>query len=107
VARKVFSEGLPEGVFLNVNVPYLTEDQLKGYMITRQGLRVYHDALDARRDPRGHPYYWIGGAFPTGIEAEGTDFGAIKAGYVSISPLQLDLTAGKAAEEMSKWEWKE
>ena len=106
VAAKVLKEGIPEGVLLNVNVPYLKLDEIKGFMITRQGLRVYRDALDARTDPRGRPYYWIGGDFPTGIVEEGTDYGAIKAGYVSITPLQLDLTAWDAMEVMKKWEWK-
>jgi 5'-nucleotidase len=105
VAQKVSENGLPEGVLLNVNVPYLKEAEIKGYMITRQGLRLYRDALDARRDPRGRPYYWIGGDFPTGVDEPGTDFGAIRAGYVSITPLQLDLTAREAMEEMTKWEW--
>ena len=106
VAATVLAKGLPEGVLLNVNVPYLKLNEIKGFMITRQGLRVYRDALDARTDPRGRPYYWIGGDFPTGIMEEGTDYGAIKAGYVSITPLQLDLTAREAMEEMKKWEWK-
>jgi 5'-nucleotidase len=105
VAGKVLSEGLPEGVFLNVNVPYLPEDEIKGYMVTRQGLRVYHDALDARLDPRGRPYYWIGGEFPTGIETEGTDYGALRSGYVSITPLQLDLTAHDILERLGDWKW--
>jgi 5'-nucleotidase len=105
VVENVMAEKLPEGVLLNVNVPYLKEDELKGFMITRQGLRVYRDALDARKDPRGKPYYWIGGEFPIGILEEGTDYGAIKAGYVSITPLQLDLTARAAMEVMKKWKW--
>ena len=105
VAGKVLAEGLPEGVLLNVNVPYLKLEEIKGFMITRQGLRVYRDALDARKDPRGRPYYWIGGEAPTGVIEEGTDFGALKAGYVSITPLQLDLTAWEAVEGMKKWEW--
>jgi len=105
VAQKVLENGLPEGVLLNVNVPYLKEAEIKGYMITRQGLRLYRDALDARRDPRGRPYYWIGGDFPTGVDEPGTDFGAIRAGYVSITPLQLDLTARDVMEEMKMWEW--
>jgi 5'/3'-nucleotidase len=105
VAEKVTAEGLPEGVLLNVNVPYLKESELKGFMITRQGLRVYRDALDARTDPRGKPYYWIGGEFPIGVLEEGTDYGAIKAGYVSITPLQLDLTACEAMEGIRKWTW--
>jgi 5'-nucleotidase len=105
VVEKVMAEGLPEGVLLNVNVPYLKEGELKGFMITRQGLRVYRDELDSRRDPRGKPYYWIGGQFPTGVLEEGTDYGAIKAGYVSITPLQLDLTAREAMEDLKKWTW--
>jgi len=105
VVTRVLTEGLPEGILLNVNVPYLKENELKGFMITRQGLRVYRDALDARLDPRGKPYYWIGGEFPTGIQEEGTDYGAIKAGYVSITPMQLDLTARQVMEAMKKWEW--
>ena len=107
VAGKVMAEGLPEGVFLNVNVPYLKFEDIKGFQVTRQGLRVYRDVLDARRDPRGRPYYWIGGDFPTGVPEEGTDFGAIQAGYVSITPLQLDLTARQAMAEMKKWTWLE
>jgi 5'-nucleotidase len=105
VAEKVLAEGLPEGVLLNVNVPYLPLDQIKGTLITRQGLRLYRDALDARRDPRGRPYYWIGGEFPTGVPEEGTDYGAIKSGYVSITPLQLDLTAWQAMERIARWKW--
>ena len=106
VAEKVMSDGLPEGVVLNVNVPYLKENELKGYMITRQGLRVYRDALDERIDPRGRPYYWIGGEAPTGVDEPGTDFGALTAGYVSITPLQLDLTNYKAMDVLKKWKFK-
>ena len=106
VAARLLAGGLPEGVFLNINVPYLEEDEIKGFMVTRQGLRVYRDALDARTDPRGRPYYWIGGEFPIGVLEEGTDYGAIKAGYVSITPMQLDLTAWEAMEQLKKWEWK-
>lgn len=105
VAGKVLEKGLPEGVVLNVNVPYIPEQELRGFLVTRQGLRLYRDALDERRDPRGHPYYWIGGDFPTGVVEPGTDFGAIKEGYVSITPLQLDMTARQAIETMSTWNW--
>ncbi len=105
VAEKVIANGLPEGVVMNVNVPYLKEDELKGYLITRQGLRVYRDALDSRLDPRGKPYYWIGGDAPTGVAEDGTDFGALAGGYVSITPLQLDLTHYKAMDVLRKWEF--
>lgn len=105
VASQVITNLLPEGVLLNVNVPCLPEEQIKGVQITRQGLRVYHDALDARKDPRGRPYYWIGGEFPTGVAEDGTDFGALGEGYVSITPLQLDLTAYKALDKLKGWQW--
>jgi 5'-nucleotidase len=105
VAEKVMREGLAEGVVLNVNIPYLSVDALKGYLVTRQGLRVYRDALDKRIDPRGRPYYWIGGEEPTGVNEEGTDVGALAAGYVSITPLQLDLTHYKAMEVLRKWQF--
>ena len=105
VAKKVMVNGAPEGVVLNVNVPYLKENELAGYMITRQGLRVYRDALDARVDPRGKPYFWIGGEAPTGVFEDGTDFGALEDGYVSITPLQLDLTSYKAMEPLKKWQF--
>ena len=105
VAQNVIEHGLPEGVVLNINVPYLTEDEIQGYMVTRQGLRLYRDALDARKDPRGRPYYWIGGEFPIGVNEPGTDYGALKAGYVSITPLQLDLTAREAMGEIKEWNW--
>jgi len=105
VAAQVISHGLPESTLLNVNVPYLQEDELKGYQVTRQGLRVYRDALVSRQDPRGRPYYWIGGDAPTGVPDEGTDFGALAEGCVSITPLQLDMTAYSALNSVREWEW--
>jgi 5'-nucleotidase len=96
-ARKVASQMLekktPEETVLNLNVPYLPLEEIKGLQVTRQGLRVYHDELLIREDPRGVAYYWIGGDPPTGIPDQGTDFGAIKSGYASLTPLNLDLTA--------------
>ena len=106
VAASLLKNGVPKGVFLNVNVPDLGGQPLKGFQVTRQGLRIYRDALDARVDPRGQPYYWIGGDFPTGTAEDGTDVGSLAAGYVSVTPLHLDLTAHKAMEAIKDWEWK-
>ena len=106
VAKKVLEGGLASGVVLNVNIPYLSVENMKGTLITRQGLRVYRDALDRRVDPRGRPYFWIGGEAPTGVNEEGTDVGALSAGCVSITPLQLDLTNYKAMDVLKSWEWK-
>jgi 5'-nucleotidase len=101
----VHQRGLPRGTLLNVNVPYLPKEETKGIKVTRQGLRVYRQELDRRLDPRDRPYYWIGGESPTGVPREGTDFGALKQGYVSITPLQLDLTAFDVVNSLETWNW--
>jgi len=105
VVEKVITNQLPSKTLLNVNIPYLADDAIKGYRITRQGLRVYRDRLDRRLDPRGREYYWIGGDPPTGVHEDGTDFGTLADGYVSITPLQLDLTASDMLEPLSAWDW--
>jgi len=109
VARKIVSaisqNEIPKGILLNVNVPYLSLEEIKGFKVTRQGLRVYRDTLVVREDPRGRPYYWFGGEAPTGVHEEGTDFGALKDGFVSITPLQLDLTHQAIIHVLQSWEW--
>ncbi len=105
VVEKVLKGNLLEGVILNVNIPYLSVEAMQGILVTRQGLRVYRDALDRRVDPRGRPYYWIGGEAPTGVDEEGTDVGALLAGYVSVTPLQLDMTSYKALDVLKSWDW--
>jgi 5'-nucleotidase len=106
VVQTAIEGGLLEGVIMNVNIPYLPVAEIKGFIVTRQGLRVYRDALDRRVDPRGRPYYWIGGESPTGVNEEGTDVGALASGYVSITPLKLDLTHYKAMDVLKGWDWK-
>ncbi len=103
LARQVLEHGLPPGVLLNVNVPSLRREEIRGLSITRHGLRVYRDALVRREDPRGRPYYWIGGESPTGILEEGTDFWALAQGLVSVTPLQLDLTASEQLNAIRGW----
>jgi 5'-nucleotidase len=105
VVEKVMANRLPEGVLLSINVPYLGVDEIRGVSITRQGLRVYRDELVRRMDPHGTPYFWIGGEPPTGVVEKGTDYGALAAGYVSITPLQLDLSAHEFRAELDAWEW--
>ena len=105
VTYKLMKHELPKNILLNVNVPYLSFDEFKGYRVSRQGLRIYRDELIRREDPRGRPYYWIGGEAPTGVPDGGTDFGDLQAGYVSITPIQLDLTAHEQLEQMRKWDW--
>jgi 5'-nucleotidase len=105
--RNVLQHGLPGDTLLNVNVPFLKQNEIQGFRITRQGLRVYHSRLDERVDPRGRPYTWIGGEAPTGVPESGTDVGALSDGFVSVTPLQLDLTAYRAVSDINTWDWRE
>jgi 5'-nucleotidase len=105
IVERLILKEINAQTLLNVNVPYLTYSEIKGIMVTRQGLRVYRDRLDKRTDPRGRPYYWIGGDSPTAVPDEGTDFGALAQGYVSITPLDLDLTDYPALESMADIKW--
>ncbi len=105
VIQQVLEHGLPKGVFLNVNIPYGPLEHIKGFQITRMGLRVYRDRLERRVDPRGVPYYWIGGEAPTGKPEPGTDIGAVYDGYVSITPLHLDFTAYTQIPYLQTWPW--
>lgn len=105
VVGNLIQHPLPNSILLNVNVPYLPMNQIQGFQITRQGLRIYRDALVSRADPRGRPYYWIGGDAPEGVPEEGTDYGALHHGYVSVTPIQLDLTAHQLLDPMRSWVW--
>ncbi len=105
IVERLTLNGLDAQTLLNVNVPYLADSEIKGIMVTRQGLRVYRDRLDKRADPRGRPYYWIGGDSPTAVPDEGTDFGALAQGYVSITPLDLDLTDYPALNRLAELKW--
>lgn len=104
IVRQVIEYGLSHEILLNVNVPLLPDEKICGFMLTRQGLRVYHSRLDERADPRGRPYYWIGGDAPTGVPERGTDVGALAEGFVSVTPLQLDLTAYRAMTDLNTWQ---
>ncbi len=107
VVRQVIENGLAHEILFNVNVPFLADEKIRGIVLTRQGLRVYHSRLDERIDPRGKPYYWIGGDAPTGVPERGTDVGALAEGFVSVTPLQLDLTAYRAITDINTWQWEE
>jgi 5'-nucleotidase len=94
LVTQITEHGLAKDILLNVNIPSLPEDQIKGVRITRLGKRIYKDELHVGVDPRGNKYYWIGGVDPPVDQLEeGTDVWAIAEGYVSITPIHLDLTS--------------
>ena len=101
--KKIVDNPLPKDTLLNVNVPDLALSEIKGYQSTRLGQRHKAEPVIKSADPRGREIYWVG---PPGKEQDagpGTDFYAIKAGYVSITPLQLDLTRYDKMDEISHW----
>ena len=103
LVRRVLDSGLPGRQLLNVNLPHRPWSEVSGVRITRLGSRVYRDTLIKKVDPRGRDYYWIGGEDPVWEPREGTDFFAVEAGYISVTPLRLDLTDEHALEDMRKW----
>ncbi len=104
LAGQVISRGLDPDVLLNVNVPSKPREDIQGVKITRLGHRIYRDVLLERQDPRGQTYYWIGGEMPTGRADEGTDVKALVDGYVSITPIHLDLTNHRLIKELETWD---
>jgi 5'-nucleotidase len=105
VARNILEHGLGPGELLNVNVPAVRPEACRGIELTHMGKRVYQDQLIERLDPRGVPYYWFGGPPPTGLAEPGTDFHAVEAGRVAVTPIHLDLTARRLLERIGAWDW--
>jgi len=103
LALFVLKNGLPkDNYYLNVNIPDRKET-IKKYKITHLGKRLYNDVAIEKMDRRGKKYLWIGEQSPTWERERDSDFSAIKRGYVSITPLHLDLTDHKAIEQIKKW----
>ena len=93
VAAEVLARGLPDRVLLNVNVPNLPLDKVKGLRVTRQGSSGYNEKYEMRADPRAEPYYWQAGTYQMTDVDEETDALAVDQGYVSVTPVSFDLTA--------------
>ncbi len=107
IVEKLFAEDMPEDTFLNVNIPDIPPDEIKGVRVTKLGRRLYRDPIEKGSDPRGKPYYWIGGQVSTWSGGEDTDFEAVGKAYISVSPLHLDLTNYKAMGELRSWNFEE
>jgi 5'-nucleotidase len=103
LAARVLREGLEADALLNVNVPRGRRADIRGVQVTRLGRREYRDELIRRKDPYGRDYFWIGGGPPGGDGEPGTDLHAVAAGYVSVTPVQLDLTSHELIEHIAGW----
>lgn len=94
---------LHASMILNVNVPDVPYEHLRGFRSTRLGHRHRSESIVRTRDPRGRPVYWVGPAGEGADAGEGTDFAAIAEGYVSVTPLQVDLTRHSAIGDLDEW----
>ena len=101
IVRHVLRGGLPRDTLLNVNVPSLK--RIKGYRITRQGKRYFSDVVVEKVDPRGKKYYWIGGDMERWEGGRDTDFYAISHGFISITPIHLDMTNYSSMDDLRGW----
>jgi 5'-nucleotidase len=103
LVKQLLSSPLDRALILNVNVPNLAYSQLQGYRTTRLGFRHRSEPVLQAHDPRGRPVYWVG---PAGREQDagpGTDFEAVAEGFVSVTPLQIDLTRHAALPQLTSW----
>jgi 5''/3''-nucleotidase SurE len=104
LAPAVHAHKLPAATLLNVNAPSLPQEELKGARLTVQGDRQYVDRMEKRLDPAGRAYYWLGGRLHDQEAAPGTDVRAVGEGFISVTPIQLDMTAHALLRDLRGWE---
>lgn len=105
LTKKLLKGGYPENTLLNVNIPNIKEDQLKGIRICRQANARWVEEFDERHDPHGKKYYWLTGRFQNLDDGEDTDVKALENNYVSVVPVQFDLTSYSLKKQLEK-DWK-
>ena len=104
ITLKTIKEGLPKGVCLNVNIPKLRKEEIVGIRVCRQAKGNWEEEFEARKDPMGNDYFWLTGTFKNQDHGEDTDIWALENGYVSVVPVQHDLTAYTALSEINNWD---
>jgi len=103
LARMIHEKGIPEHTLLNVNVPNLPADKVKGYTVTRMGQSRFVETFDRRSDPRGNIYYWMDGEMEQLGDVKGTDLEALNQEFVSVTPIWFDLTHHAAIPHLKNW----
>ena len=104
ITRNVLKNGLPKGVVLNVNLPKLKEADIKGIKICRQAKAYWEEEFDKLTNPQGRDYYWLTGKFVNEDTGQDTDEWALENGYISIVPVQFDLTAHHFIQDLNTWD---
>jgi 5'-nucleotidase len=103
IMQRLLVDPLPADTILNVNVPDLLWAEIRGFAVTRLGKRHRSAPCIPQLDPRGRPMYWIGPPGEAEDDGPGTDFHAVREGYISITPIHVDLTRFNALEKVSGW----
>lgn len=103
ITARLITDPLPADTILNVNVPDVPWDELRGFEVTRLGHRHRAEPCIAQRDPRGRPIWWIGPPGAAQDAGPGTDFHAVRTGFISITPIHVDLTRYQALETVASW----
>lgn len=103
ITQQALKEGMPKGTVLNVNIPKMDGDAPKGIKICRQAKANWKEQFDKRTSPTGKEYYWLTGEFELLDNGEDTDIHALKNGFVSVVPVQFDLTAHHAIPQLNNW----
>lgn len=101
--ERLIIEPLPADTILNVNIPDLPFAEIQGFKATRLGYRHKSEPVTTTTDPRGNPIYWVGPPGPEQDAGEGTDFHAVRNGFISVTPLQIDLTRHAALASTADW----
>ncbi len=107
IAMQVLQNGLPDGVLLNVNFPKLTKENIKGIKVCRQAKAQWLEKFDKRTTPHGKDYYWLTGEFVNQDNGDDTDEWALDNGYISLVPVQFDMTAHHAMQQLNTWKLNE
>jgi 5'-nucleotidase len=105
MVHNVLQHGMPTGTCLNVNIPAVPEDDIRGIRICRQAKAWWEDEFDMRTDPGGKTYYWITGQLHNEDHGEDTDIWALQHNFVSVVPVQYDLTAYHAMAVLNSWNY--
>ncbi len=100
IVGKIIENGMPEDTYLNINIPNLSKEEIKGIKVTRQGKRNYMEKVFKYTDPYGKPLYWIAAQQFAWDDQEMTDYWAVRNGYVSVTPLQIDMTNYRAMDRV-------
>lgn len=104
IALQTLKNGLPKGVVLNVNIPKMKSSEIKGIKVCRQANAHWEEKFDKRTNPMGREYYWLTGEFVNEDKGTDTDEWALQNGFVSVVPVQFDLTAHHAINELNTWD---